>query len=831
MGLRMGPRKYQLAVAILILFAVTGGCFHQLVRHPGDLLVGPQRDGANDLTSYFIASRNYPRLCWDKFGQWPLWNPFSSAGVPFVGNPQAAIFYPPNWPCWWLDARDVLSWKLVGHHVFAGIGVYLLCRRFGFDWFSGLVGGVCFLAAPTLIAQTGEGHYAQVCSAAWMPWAFLCYERFRGGEPRAIAGLAAVLAMSFFAGHVQETYFLAVILSAWWLIDGVNMWRSGDRRSAGRWMLNWALLGVGAAALVAVDLLPIAAFSRQAIRSGGLDSSEAGAISLQWINLFQLLNPFALGGPSTYGGGDKLFWETLCSFGIVPLELAIFGVASAWRRYPVGRLAVFCLFALAFAFGSHGPVFSLFYQFVPGLSLFRVPSRILYFGSLAIAVLAAAGMNGLMESPSDTASRRARWIGRALLVSLAGGLMGVWFARGGAETQAGSLLALAVRRSFGSRTTWLWALGGLSLILAARRWPARKSLCATAILALVAIELGRTSDRMLAILPDAATRLTNPAETMVATKEPYRVLARQELLSDAVAWEHAIHRAQGYDPLPLARTVKFFSALSGKADATSELQGFGSLNLGMYDEQLLDLLNVRYAVLSHSPAGQTGLIPSAQAEVHVPRIDGRPDPAIRPYFLCKNPDPLPRAFVIGQTKIIRGLDPIQALIDLDPREEVLMESEYLPPSPRAEFVPATIVEYTPNRVVIDAELTGVGYLVLSDSWYPGWTATDNGNPTSVLPANIAFRAVPLSAGKHRVVFRFCPPGLWIGAIVSAIAWLGLIAGLAFRHPNRGQVPATQHRPECLASEQVNCRQKHQQYRKDDPAQLDLVVRIASSATT
>src|SRR5438046_2040307 len=101
--------------AVLALSTLTLVCFHELVRHPNDVLVGPQRHGWNDLTTYFIALHSYPRWCWDEYGQWPFWNPLRNTGVPHLGNPQTALFYPSNWLCWWLDPPNVLSWLLVVH--------------------------------------------------------------------------------------------------------------------------------------------------------------------------------------------------------------------------------------------------------------------------------------------------------------------------------------------------------------------------------------------------------------------------------------------------------------------------------------------------------------------------------------------------------------------------------------------------------------------------------------------------------------------------------------------------------------------------------------------
>ena len=88
---------------------------------------------------------------------------------------------------------------------------------------------------------------------------------------------------------------------------------------------------------------------------------------------------------------------------------------------------------------------------------------------------------------------------------------------------------------------------------------------------------------------------------------------------------------------------------------------------------------------------------------------------------------------------------------------------------------ARIVEYQPERVVVEATLDAPGALVLADTWYPGWQARIDGQPAPVLRANYLFRAVLLPAGQHVVQFEFRPASLRLGAGVSLAAALLLLA--------------------------------------------------------
>jgi uncharacterized membrane protein YfhO len=90
----------------------------------------------------------------------------------------------------------------------------------------------------------------------------------------------------------------------------------------------------------------------------------------------------------------------------------------------------------------------------------------------------------------------------------------------------------------------------------------------------------------------------------------------------------------------------------------------------------------------------------------------------------------------------------------------------------------TFMTDAPTHVTLRVEAPARGFLVISDSYYPGWHATVDGRPTPILPANHAFRAVEVPQGISVVDMRFRPISLFVGAGISATTLLGIGVVLA-----------------------------------------------------
>lgn len=88
---------------------------------------------------------------------------------------------------------------------------------------------------------------------------------------------------------------------------------------------------------------------------------------------------------------------------------------------------------------------------------------------------------------------------------------------------------------------------------------------------------------------------------------------------------------------------------------------------------------------------------------------------------------------------------------------------------------ATVTEYAANRVVIDANSSSGGRLVLTDLMYPGWQVSVDGHPAQAIKLEGLYRAVDLTPGRHTVVWSYRPQSVYWGAVVSVAALLLLAA--------------------------------------------------------
>ena len=714
---------------VLVLALVTAGVFHELIVKPDGLLVGIHADGHNDLTMQFLRFRDTPAELTRQSGDFMAanWDPHLGLGMPVHGNPQMALFYPPNWLCFAFGAARTVSWLLVAHMFFAGLGTWVLARSAGLSALSSLLAGSIAIAAPYCVAHLAEGHVAQIAAVSWVPWILFSFERFLSSDGRHWKAVSVCLMMSFLAGHVQEPYYLSLLLSGAVVLSALSRMRKGEP-GAFSLLAHWAVAGVVALAVVSVDVIPVYLNSLGTGRAMRLPLEEAG-FGLQFENLRQLVNPFALGRPGETGDAvNSFYWTRLFYFGVVPLLLAILGALVSFRRPFSRRIMLITLVGLVFALGTLTPLYEFCYRFVPMIGSFRIPARILFIVSYGVAILAAVGLESLIvKTPQEKSG------------------------------EAGAVDEAENSRPRISRVGWLVGVVALIASVGEIGWHATS-----------VVEVAR---------PEALRSDSEVSRFLKQNAGLHRVQTTYVLYSDLEALRDDVQRVRGYEPVVQIRLAWMLDAISSGPDSQLDFGGFRETRIRDLNGKVADLVGMRYLITSlrQDVPDDWRLVKTGKVApwIHLPGSEAKPVN----FGIYENLDVMPRAFVVGDVVEVSGVAPqvaIEGLEQLDARTAVMLDRDVLSEGERAKYQPAEIVEALPDRVTIRVSNSAPGYLVLTDLFHPGWSATVDGEETKVLPANLSFRAVPLAAGDHEVVFHYECPGQKAGMILGGVMLTMLI---------------------------------------------------------
>jgi hypothetical protein len=163
--------------------------------------------------------------------------------------------------------------------------------------------------------------------------------------------------------------------------------------------------------------------------------------------------------------------------------------------------------------------------------------------------------------------------------------------------------------------------------------------------------------------------------------------------------------------------------------------------------------------------------------------DGVGAPAYSNRFsVIARPHALPPAFFAGcwdlvepstQTSIIRRMNTqeLHSTVVLERTPEVTraLADDHLESCQAGP--PVSVEQYESNTVALSVNAPSKGVLVLTDAWYPGWTAAVDGSVAPMLSVDVALRGVVVGPGPHRVVYRFEPRWLLPGIVLTATSLL------------------------------------------------------------
>jgi hypothetical protein len=730
-------------------------------------------------------------------GSWPLWDPWISFGVPMLANPNAQILYPTTWLNAVLPAPTAYTLFAWLHLTFAGVGTFVLARGLRLSRPAAVLAGALWVASGPFLSLVNVWNH--LAGAAWVPWVLAAGERaLRRPSPARAAAWAATLALQLFAGSPDFSAFtlgLCAVLVAVRLVVPTGV-APAPRRRVVVWAATAAALGAGLAAL---QWLPALEAS-----SRGLRANLAAAYRVGWsvhpVGLAEILSPVPwtdlpladAARALLYGGGHPLLHGLY--LGLPALALAGAGLLDGPLPRRMALVALLGLGAVLYALGPHLPVYGVLETLVPPVRMLRYPSKAIVLAALAVALLAGFGFDRWRRARRAGEPRPSRGAVLVAAVTALGvttatvllarpdGPFGAWLLDAavlGAPTEE-------VLRPFLWRGALAGALALVTLALAIRR-PAR----AATVVALVAVlDLVAANHSLNRTAPPDFYRYRPPALDDLAQGDGSRLFVYRYSTSGPVQhpglpsdnpW-----RIRGYPEgftLDSGRTLAVRLYLIPPVGAVWRVFGSHQPDLVGLHPWTLRIPQTRLALAEGQPAWVRWLRLGAVSQVlalHDPGVEALEPQAtyesllVLPIRLFRVRSPLPRAYAVGRAVAAVGPEALRLLESpgFDPTTEVVVAHDAARGEAAAFGVfegRVTRLDLGPDRVRLETELSQPGYVVLVDSWDPGWRATVDGRPAPLLRANVAFRAVPVPAGRHVIEQRYRPRSVVLGLLISLVS--------------------------------------------------------------
>jgi hypothetical protein len=261
------------------------------------------------------------------------------------------------------------------------------------------------------------------------------------------------------------------------------------------------------------------------------------------------------------------------------------------------------------------------------------------------------------------------------------------------------------------------------------------------------------------------------------------------------ASQYSLYATDGYDPLyPKiygqlihssgdGRIPKQFTGLTRSDAYLSRESGDNNLGKNRYRSRLLDILGIRY-ILDLTDNGATEKIfpPNRFSEVYSDNT----------WKIIENRQAVPRVYIVTKTDTYETPEEFEEKFydpDFNPYNTVLLDKNLPDPMDYSGSTPsAYLALYEPENIIIRTSSDGNGMLVLSDTFYPGWTADIDGSKTPIYRANFSFRAIYLPKGSHTVSFRYKPASVTAAEYITELSIIIMVSWIVFNNRKYNKKP-------------------------------------------
>ena len=800
--MKIGERAKD-AIYIFALFVLTIIFFEQMIFHNKILLL-------RDLYCDYIPWRTFARES-IRNGIMPLWNPYSSLGQPFIAFPQTAVFYPLNLMFYVLPIITALRWFIVLHIFLAGVFMYILMKHWNVARIAAFVSAIIFMFNGMIISRLE--FLTIISTLVWIPLLFYLLDiAIEKSSLWCSIVTGIVLSIQLLAGHPQTFYYAYLSLGLYWIVKiTIRCFTTRDIKSIIKLGFVLPLATIIAISLSMIQLLPTLELTNLSIRAENYNPQMHEA-SLHPFHLSTFLIPYLFGIPgyaNVYWGISQIeFWTGSFYVGIFTLILILLStififckknelsntdtslnLKDASNNFRI-LTAFFCaltMLLIILASGVYTPIYNIFYTYFPFFNKFRWPSRIMELTVFSLSIIAGIGAHYFFISVKNTKNLQSKKTDSCLylvlkIIIITDALLIAFFLLGyfmpakmfplikgyinmvhfvEIPTSLESRYSLTMR---GFLYMLIFLNAGIILFFLGIARKVDYKVLKFLLPLVIVIDLFfmfkglnyYSSADVYITKPDVITYLESDKDLfrigstynktqqfLYGIKTDSAFLRAKSVLAGETSLPYHIFKLLGGGELKINNYVEFLNYLNNKAR---------SLNI---QNNILKLLNVKFIFTGEK---DEILLNNDSTKV----------------TLSKYVDYYPRVFVVGKTIVLNNKTDLLGKLfseDFDLFKEIIIEDQKkdvgnLPFEKKEINYKIKKLDYLSNKVKIAIELDNNGFLVLSDTYYPGWKAYIDNKETTIYKTDYILQSVFLEKGSHNVEFIYDPISFKIGYIIT-----------------------------------------------------------------
>jgi hypothetical protein len=725
-------------------------------------------------------------------GHAPLWIPFAFSGMPGFASLaytsidlnylQIALHFVGK--IVFMNAE--MSWFVL-HYFLAGVFMFLLARSWKFSLLPSFIAAVVFMLSPYAAGLTIAGQGSKMMALSYIPMLLLLTKSlFERRDILSVGLLSIAIGTALLTNHVQMVFYGFIVIGLYFLFDifaDIKTEKVIAAKKTGLFVLTF-ILGFGIAAYIYLSVYEYAQFSMRgggsAGVSGGLDYNYATNWSFHPFETLTLLIPSFFGFSNMTYWGWMPFTESTVYVGIIPIVLSI--IALVYKRNK-GTLffALLAVIMLIMSFGRYFFVYDLLFHYFPFFDKFRAPAMVLHLLPLAFGMLAAYGLQFLIDLPSkfDTQKLKkglyiAAGIVAAILVigmmaksSIYSSLSGTMFQRDedlsqlqqyGAQAKEALAQLKQMRFDMLADDYVKFALitvASLGLIVLYLNRKIKALILGMGLSAILLIDLLIIGVKFIDPKPNTAIAQSFAPDQTVQflqkDKSRFRIFPIGQLFMDNSWMYHHLESIGGYSPAKIKIYQEMIdSCLYKGADPTFPL-----------NMNIVNMLNAKYVLAQ-------GRLP--EDKFTVAEYDQQ-----KRLVTHLNPAYLPRAFFVDDIFVAKNKTEVFRMLNgpaFNAKTTAVLEEQPPVIPQKSDSTSVAITSYQSSEITLSAYCSKASLLVLGEVYYPaGWYASIDGVETPIYKTNYILRSVLVPAGAHSVEFRFAPKSFAIGMTITEGSWV------------------------------------------------------------